>query len=921
MTGPQRKPAPKSTLPSGSRATLRLAFRLAARNALRAKGRSLLIICLVALPVFGLVGVGTVVQSMIGTVAQTTHAQLGNMAASFTVEARRVTQDATGFAEYEYGAARKAPPSEWVPSQWHIVPISLTGLQVHTAHGIATIDGTAGHAWNHAFAGRFELLSGRAPANADELLVSPPTLARLGSTVGGTIESANGTRSYTIVGTMRDLTQSSSSQMTFGEFAAFPGTHLTLDYQTTYFLAGPPVTWNDVLQLNQHGAVVHSRAATADDSLPDPNIGWEILSMFAVIGAFVLIEVALLSGAAFMVGARQQQRSLAVLASVGASRRTIRTSVAAGGLVLGAAGAFAGIGLGLLAAWAYMGLTGNGSITQYYGFDANPYALAVVLLFAVGACWISAAVPARSVSKFDVVAALRGARRPPRVSRLRSAVGVLFVIVGAGTSALGGAMTYVASTENPPAVVFQFGGPTLLIFGSISLELGAILALPAVLRGVSRLLGRLGAGGRMATRDLARNSGRSVPAIAVIMSTAFVGVFLMAFVGGIEALETAQYSWKAPPNATLIQFAYETDYGQKPPQPVTPKLAADYARETTKVLRLKAPARLIYGAADTESEIGGSTVKGAIPAPRINAADFKCVYGQQVSGCHVSQNLNTQGQGAKLIVADRADLAALLGTRPSSAAIHALENGGAVSLYPQYLSRGQVTLQWWTKKQINAGTDIEPGAVPARAATVPAVLDAPAHPGDFGVVISRATATKLGVTVFPRFVLADAATPPTLSQQDALNEYIALKTGVGNTQQAILTTEIGPSHTANGIAWGIVGVAALSMLASAVIALSLARIDGRRDEATLVSVGARPRTQRLLAFWQALVIAALGSVLGGLFGLVPIAALAGAKAIDFAPPWTALVTIVLGLPLLIALIAAAARRVPRTVIPDRVSVA
>jgi hypothetical protein len=32
----------------------------------------------------------------------------------------------------------------------------------------------------------------------------------------------------------------------------------------------------------------------------------------------------------------------------------------------------------------------------------------------------------------------------------------------------------------------------------------------------------------MATRDLARNSSRAVPAIAAVMSTVFVGAFLMS---------------------------------------------------------------------------------------------------------------------------------------------------------------------------------------------------------------------------------------------------------------------------------------------------------------------------------------------------------------------------------------------------------
>jgi putative ABC transport system permease protein len=127
--------------------------------------------------------------------------------------------------------------------------------------------------------------------------------------------------------------------------------------------------------------------------------------------------------------------------------------------------------------------------------------------------------------------------------------------------------------------------------------------------------------------------------------------------------------------------------------------------------------------------------------------------------------------------------------------------------------------------------------------------------------------------------------------------------------------EAGPSYIAAAIAWIIVGVAALSTLASAVIALSLSRIDGRRDEYTLISIGAKPRTQRLIAFWQALVVAGLGCVIGGALALVP--ALAFANTILFAPPWGALTTSVLRVPVVIAVVALALRRSPRTVSPDR----
>src|SRR5665647_2842117 len=48
------------------------------------------------------------------------------------------------------------------------------------------------------------------------------------------------------------------------------------------------------------------------------------LALVAAIGAMALLEAALLIGPAFAVGARRQQRQLALLAAAGAERRTLR---------------------------------------------------------------------------------------------------------------------------------------------------------------------------------------------------------------------------------------------------------------------------------------------------------------------------------------------------------------------------------------------------------------------------------------------------------------------------------------------------------------------------------------------------------------------------------------------------------------------
>ena len=75
----------------------------------------------------------------------------------------------------------------------------------------------------------------------------------------------------------------------------------------------------------------------------------------------------------------------------------------------------------------------------------------------------------------------------------------------------------------------------------------------------------------------------------------------------------------------------------------------------------------------------------------------------------------------------------------------------------------------------------------------------------------------------------------------------------------------------------------------------------------LTSLGASPRLRRDFGFWQAIVIAGVGSVIGVLLGLVPPLALslpqdgAGNSLQAFAPPWLQLALTAVALPAIIAI--------------------
>ena len=113
--------------------------------------------------------------------------------------------------------------------------------------------------------------------------------------------------------------------------------------------------------------------------------------------------------------------------------------------------------------------------------------------------------------------------------------------------------------------------------------------------------------------------------------------------------------------------------------------------------------------------------------------------------------------------------------------------------------------------------------------------------------------------------------------------------------------ESGPDDIVGVAAWVLVGVSGAIALTASAIAIGLARIDGRRDEAILGAMGATRRLRRAVSFWQAVLHAGIGAVVGAGLGLLAAGALAlpGGPML-FAPPLLQLGIAALGVPLVIA---------------------
>jgi putative ABC transport system permease protein len=287
-----------------------------------------------------------------------------------------------------------------------------------------------------------------------------------------------------------------------------------------------------VQRLNAIGVAALSRAVmqhppagvpTTESS--NPLTTKDAIGVETVAIGLAILEVTLLAGAAFAVGARRQRHDLALVAAAGGDAGTVRSVVLAGGLVLGVIGAVIGVGLGLALAPAALPFVVHHSGHRAGHFDVRPWEIAGIGVLGVVTGVLAAVLPARSAAREDVVLALSGRRGILRTARRIPAIGVVMIVAGV--------VIAVAATHN-----FHF---RVILAGAVVAELGFAICAPSLIGVVGRLGRYVSLAPRLALRDAARHRGRSGPAVAAIMAAVAGSIAVSAFFTTSEHDRRADY--------------------------------------------------------------------------------------------------------------------------------------------------------------------------------------------------------------------------------------------------------------------------------------------------------------------------------------------------------------------------------------------
>ena len=634
------------------------------------------------------------------------------------------------------------------------------------------------------------------------------------------------------------------------------------------------------------------RSPTAPDLAVSPGAEGEVV---ALILAFVAALVCLLTGSAFLVAAKAQQRALAVIASVGTSRAVLVAISGLTGPLIGGVGGVIGTVVGSGLGWLVVTATGTEAPSVSFALVAALVGFAVIL------GGVAALPPALAASRADVVLAITGSTLPsPPPRRLLLCV---FCSVAGLVLAVGSGFLKLIERRSTTGSVPELSALTALapFVAALLMVTGATLAIPFLLRRWGSDARRWGLAARLAARDANRNRTRHLPVIAAIMGTTFLAVFVLCSHSTSTTTTRITYPYMMMPGS--IQTAligYPADQGTT----LGPTVAAGTDREALAAaittmftdelpidrLTIIETPRSLTTAADSVTET--STLFSSAVTPPAHRCLSDLPGNDRLTPLAPDPRCRNWYTGgidmgavpAGIVVGDASTLATILDAEPSPAGRAALARGEAVALHPDLVdATGTVELNL-----------VQPAPGTSQSVRLQAVVEDTVEVIPFGVIISPDTADQLELETEPSQVLATTTRDPTARELAALEDRLATVAGVTGLR---VHPETGPPSDPT-MMWLVLVLSGGIVIAASVVALTLSRTEGRRDSQTLRAVGASAQTLRATAAWQGLTLVGIGTAGGTVIGLISAFSmnLPGAGSV-FSVPWLPLLTLAVATPL------------------------
>ncbi|MFE0699380.1 FtsX-like permease family protein [Streptomyces sp. NPDC058872] len=873
----------------------RAAIRIARRDAWRSKGRSALVLAMIALPILGVSALDLTYRSSQLSPVERAERMMGTADARFR-DAQfggvPIFQDPSGDLrtpvedyEDEPWPSGTTDVSRTFPAGSTVLTDESGAAKLTTSHGLLLTEVRELKASDPVARGIMTLLEGHFPERDDEVMATSHFLETSGLSVGSTLSARNFDRPYRIVGAYELPDSLGTDQVNAlpGAFLAPYGKAVTQAGLTTpetslsYLVrASGGFTWNAVKEINTHGVSVTSRAVLVNPPARSEvplfqKEGWgtfeaspaaaaaELAAISTVVG-LAMLEICLLAGPAFAVGARRSRRQLGLVGANGGARSHIRAIVLSGGLVIGLTAAVTGTVLAVVLTLALQPVLEETMGQRFGAFEVRPAELLGIALLAVLTGLLSAIVPAFTAARQTVLASLTGRRGIRRSSRV-------LPLIGLGALLLGGSIALFGSLVSEQFII--------VAGGSAIAELGVVAMTPALVGLFGRTGRWLPLSPRLALRDAVRNRGRTAPAVAAVLAAVAGTVAVSTYMASREAQSEAEYEAKLP-YGVASAFVSEEGGRDAPAvrEAVQRSFPVDLRADVERVSVGKpgcAPWSAEAGCGRYEVVVpqanecplyaalpdGGDPSEKYTPEQRrkILTEDWRCAENGN-GGMYVSEG--------GLLVGDAGVLTVLGVDDPAT--VRALAEGKVVSFNrSQVAADGTIGIKQITDLAAADKASSENRPVPGRITSLPA-YQVPGEKNAYGLqaLMTPATAKAAGLSTVPLGLYVSTDRLPDGEQRQKLDAELAK---LGSEVQ--LHLEEGFVQQDGIVLLSLAVFAGLVTIGAAGIATGLAQADAEADLKTLAAVGAPPKVRRTLSGFQCGVVAAMGVLLGSAAGLLP----------------------------------------------------
>jgi putative ABC transport system permease protein len=884
------------------RAGWRVSLRMARRDVRRHRGRSLLVVIMVGLPVLLLTAGSTLWFSEDVDAVERLTLQLGQtqgyLVEPMDVAIHQLIDPRTSYGNGPDETETKAKPVPGYASGREAQALGrLVGGTVHPvtlSGGTARVDelsvrvsvlGVDARTSASVLAPRVALESGHWAAAPDEVVVTDLGIAA-GLPRTGTVELRVMTpqgraeaRTLRVVGVGTGYTSWGADEVHPVELIAQP----MADPNDRQWLVDrdTPITWAEIEHLNTYGVGAYSRYLVEhpDTMLLPPGVTLpsETSKLFVVLAASfgLLLLTTMLAGPAFAVSAARQRHSLALAASNGATKAQLRRTVLGQALVLGVLSALVGSGLGTAVGVAGSALVHGIEPNHFFGpREVSVSSVLIVTSAGIVSSVVAALVPSRGLGRLDIVSVLKGQSVSPPLRRRVPVIGAVLAAAGVGA-------VLFASYRAADAYVLVFLG------GAVLIVVGSLLLVPLVLFLVARVAHVLPLPTRMAAREAGRLRGRATPTVAAVM-------------GGAAVLATVCIGLQADTERGARTYVPQLLEGQgiiNGPDSLT-------AQEARAVVRNADPALLSLTPHSFMPRADGTTVALAAVQPGCSFAETapQIAYdpnsatppGDALPRCATVAS-DAYFPGGGLVIADADEIGDFAGL--DEAQRRTLAGGGLAvldptvaatlprpsaswnrsttiaDLRPLEIPLGETTSSWYlySFKTGDRGIPTQASVKHSRVAFPVVRLD---HDqwmrlmgvgyGGVGAFLATSAVERLDIATMDGPTLVRGPGPISDAQEDAVRAAVQAR-----FPDSVFTVERGYERDDTFILAIVISVIALIILVATLIATALGQAEAAPLLGTLAAVGATRGTRRALAASQAVYLALIGATLGLLVGLAP----------------------------------------------------